>query len=70
MGRDSPEFRDAVKLIVEKHAGPVDPCGIEERPSKNGNYIGLTYTVLAQSQQQLDDLYRELTSHKAVLVVL
>jgi putative lipoic acid-binding regulatory protein len=70
MGRDSQEFRDTVKHIVEKHTGPIDPAGVEERPSKNGNYIGLTYTVLAQGQQQLDDLYRELTSCKAVLVVL
>jgi hypothetical protein len=70
MGRDSKEFRETVKTIVERRMGPIDPTTIEERPSKNGTYVGLTYTVLAQSQQELDDLYRELTACTEILVVL
>jgi putative lipoic acid-binding regulatory protein len=43
---------------------------MEMRPSRNGNYLGLTVTVWVTSREQLDDLYRALTSHPMVKVVL
>lgn len=70
MGRHAPEFRAVVIAIVEKHAGPVDPERIEERPSRDGNYLSLTCTFTAHSRQQLDDLYRELTASEHVKVAL
>jgi putative lipoic acid-binding regulatory protein len=70
MGRKSDDFRSIVLGIVQKHAGPVAPENIEERPSKDGTYLGLTFTFQAQSREQLDALYRELTSCERVLVVL
>ena len=70
MGRQSEEFRSIVLGIVQKHTGPVDASRIEERPSKDGGYLSLTYTFEAQSREQLDALYRELTSCERVLVVL
>jgi putative lipoic acid-binding regulatory protein len=70
MGRRSDDFRSIVLGIVQKHAGPVAPDRIEERPSKDGNYLSLTCTFSAQSREQLDALYRELTSHEKVMVVL
>lgn len=70
MGRRSDDFRSIVLGIVQKHAGPVAPANIEERPSKDGNYLSLTCTFSAQSREQLDALYRELTSCEKVLIVL
>jgi uncharacterized protein len=70
MGRRSDDFRSIVLGIVQKHAGPIDPGNIEERPSKDGNYLSLTVTFAAQSREQLDALYRELTSCESVKVVL
>ena len=70
MGRRSDDFRSIVLGIVQKHAGPIDPQHIEERPSRDGNYLSLTCTFAAQSREQLDALYRELTSCERVLVVL
>jgi len=43
---------------------------IEERVSSGGNYTGLTITVRATSQEQLDNIYRALTGHPMVKVVL
>ena len=43
---------------------------IELRDSRAGNYLGVTITVTATSREQLDDLYRALTSHPMVKVVL
>lgn len=70
MGRKSDDFRSIVIGIVQKHVGTVEPENIEERPSKDGNYLSLTCTFQAQSREQLDNLYRELTSHERVLIVL
>lgn len=70
MGRRSDDFRSIVLGIVQKHAGPIAPDKIEERPSKDGNYLSLTCTIQAQSKAQLDAIYRELTSCERVLVAL
>ena len=70
MGRRSDDFRSIVLGIVQKHAGDIDPQRIEERPSRDGNYLSLTCTFAAQSREQLDALYKELTSCERVLVVL
>ena len=39
-------------------------------PSKGGNYLGVTITVTATSREQLDELYRTLSTHPMVKVVL
>ena len=70
MGRRSDDFRSIVLGIVQKHAGDIEAGRIEERPSRDGNYLSLTCTFAAQSREQLDALYKELTSCERVLVVL
>lgn len=70
MGRRSDDFRSIVIGIVQKHAGTIESHQIEERPSKDGNYLSLTCTFEAHSREQLDALYRELTSCERVLIVL
>ena len=70
MGRHTDDFRSLVLGIVQKHAGPVDSTKIEERPSKDGSYLSITCTFEAQSREQLDALYRELTACERVLIVL
>jgi len=47
-----------------------DAATVELRDSSKGNYLGITITVTATSREQLDDLYRALTSHPMVKVVL
>jgi putative lipoic acid-binding regulatory protein len=70
MGRRTDDFRSLVLGIVQKHTGDIDPANIEERPSKDGKYLSLTCTFKAQSKDQLDALYRELTTCERVLIVL
>lgn len=70
MGKHSDDFRSLVLGIVQKHTGDIDPANIVERPSKDGNYLSLTCTFNAQSREQLDALYTELTACERVLVVL
>jgi len=70
MGATDAGFAQAIVEVVLKHAPDFDPASVEMRPSKAGNYLSLTCTVRATSQAQLDALYRDLTSHPMVKVVL
>ncbi|MGE0114005.1 MAG: YbeD family protein [Steroidobacteraceae bacterium] len=70
MGRNTDDFRSVVLGIVQKHMGPIAVNQIEERPSRDGTYVGITCIVQASSKAQLDALYMELTSCERVLVAL
>jgi len=70
MGRDTLEFRKTVRVLVEKHTGPIDDDAINNAVSRNGNFVSITITVNALSQQQLDDIYRDVSSHDDVLMAL
>ncbi len=70
MGRNVDGFADAVLAVVLRHAPDFDAATLEMRASRAGNYLSCTCTVRATSRAQLDALYRELTSHPLVKVVL
>ncbi|QNN57506.1 DUF493 family protein [Diaphorobacter ruginosibacter] len=70
MGDDVEGFVHAVTQVAERFDPTFDAATIELRKSSGGKYLGVTITVLATSREQLDDLYRALTSHPMVKVVL
>jgi putative lipoic acid-binding regulatory protein len=70
MGRDSESWRARTRAVGENQARPLESRRISERPSAKGNFIALTYTIEAQSRQQLDAIYQELTDSGVVLVAL
>jgi putative lipoic acid-binding regulatory protein len=70
MGRHDSNLRALTQVIIEKHAGPMDDSNIRTRTSADGNFLALTYTVMASSRDQLDNIYRELTACKSVLMAL
>jgi putative lipoic acid-binding regulatory protein len=70
MGRDTEQFRPTVRSLVEKHTGPIADEAIREAQSRKGNFVSVTITVIATSQKQLDDIYRDLSSHDDVLMAL
>lgn len=70
MGPRHDEFAQVIVAVVLVHAPDFNPATVEMRPSSKGNYLSLTCTIRAISQLQLDTLYRELSSHPMVKVVL
>jgi hypothetical protein len=70
MGQRQDGFAQAVLETVLRHAPDFDAAGMEMRPSAKGNYMSLTCTIRAVSREQLDALYRELSAHPLVKVVL
>ncbi len=70
MGRAADGFAQAVLDVVLAHAPDFNPASMELRASRGGNYIALTCTIRATSRAQLDALYRDLTGHAMVKLVL
>ena len=70
MGAHVEGFTEAVIAIARQFDPSFDPASVESRPSKGGNYLGLTITITATSREQLDELYRTLSTHPMVKVVL
>jgi hypothetical protein len=70
MGRHDSNLRALTQAIIERHAGPLADASVRTRTSGDGNFLALTYVVRASSRKQLDDIYRELTACKSVLMAL
>ena len=70
MGRTQDGFAQTIVAVVRAHAPDFDPATVEMRASSKGKYLSLTCTVNAVSREQLDDLYRDLSSHPMVRMVL
>lgn len=70
MGLSSNALAQTVLEIVRRHAPDFDGATMEMRASSGGKYVSLTCTINATSKAQLDALYRELSGHPMVKVVL
>ena len=70
MGAHVEGFTEAVIAVARQFDAGFDAASVESRPSKGGNYLGLTITITATSREQLDELYRTLSTHPMVKVVL
>jgi putative lipoic acid-binding regulatory protein len=70
MGKQDPELAQVLTALVLEFDPAFDPATVEMRPSKAGNYMGLTFTVNATSREQLDNLYKALHGHPMVSIVL
>lgn len=70
MGLNEPGFDILVVEIVRRHGGDVHEGAVSSRPSKNGKYVSVTVSFRAESMDQLNAIYDELTAHEKVLLRL
>ncbi|MGI9261767.1 MAG: YbeD family protein [Woeseiaceae bacterium] len=70
MGRDGDNFRQVAVDLVELHTGKIPEDSITESMSSKGNFLSITVTIDAESQQQLDNIYQALCDHEEILVAL
>ena len=70
MGPKTEGYLEAMCFVVQQFDPTWTPARLESRESSGGKYLGLTFTVHATSREQLDELYRTLSSHPMVKVVL
>ena len=70
MGEKVDGLVHAITSITLQFDATFDASTVELRESKGGKYLGVTVTVNATSREQLDELYRTLSTHPMVKVVL
>ena len=70
MARTAPGLREALDLILTRHAGPAALARVTERPSRQANFVGVTYVIQAHSEAQISALFADLKTCADVLVVL
>lgn len=71
MGRgDSDEFENSVNRILRRHLPALNEDDISRRDSRQGNYAALSIVFDADSREQLDAIYRELSACEHVVMAL
>ena len=70
MGAMVPGFVDSIVQVATQFDPAFDVQTLEQRPSSGGRYLGLTLTLHVTSREQLDEVYRTLSTHPMVKVVL
>lgn len=70
MGAQVDGFVDAMMDVARSFDPSFNPDTVEVRSSSGGKFVGVTLTILATNRVQLDDMYRALTSHPMVKIVL
>ncbi len=70
MGKAEDDFDILVVSIIRKHVADLSENAVKSRLSKEGKFVSITVTVNAESKQQLDNIYLELTGQEKVLWAL
>ena len=66
LGRKVDGFEAAIVHVVRQFDPEFDETTLTRKDSAGGNYVGLTLTITATSREQLDELYRTLSTHPMV----
>ncbi|HWQ45648.1 MAG TPA: DUF493 domain-containing protein [Longilinea sp.] len=70
IGKDEDGFEEMVIVIIQKHVPRLIRSSFTNRSSREGKYVSVSVTFTADSREQMDNLYRELTAHPKVLWVI
>jgi putative lipoic acid-binding regulatory protein len=70
IGKDNETFKANVLKIVRQHVASLPDDAVQYRQSEKGNYRAMSITMHITSKEQLDDIYRALSSAPDVLMVL
>ena len=70
MGKAENDFDALVVSLIRRHSPDLLEGAIKSRASRGGQYLSVTVTIRAESQQQLDNIYLDLTAEKRVLMAL
>jgi putative lipoic acid-binding regulatory protein len=70
LGRNDTVFREAAWSIVRTHYEHIGEAHVTEQQSRQNAYLSLTFVVYAQSRDEVDALYRELSASDDIMLVL
>lgn len=70
MGHNNDGFVELIRSLIEPHYPELSDGDFVSKLSRGNRYQAVTVTIQAQSQDQLDNIYRSLSGHADILVVL
>ena len=70
IGRPSDEFRARIHAVVLRHSPGLESERVSERLSGNGNFLSISYQLLAESREQIVALPEELKACDGVMMLL
>ena len=70
MGLAEPDLDAMVVQIISHHVDSLSEGAVRSKPSRHGKYQSITVTINAESQEQLDAIYQELSAHQKISIVL
>jgi len=70
IGLSSEQFEGIIVGILSQYVPDLGEGAISAQYSANQKYLSITANINAQSQEQLDSIYRTLSSHPNILMVL
>jgi len=70
IGKNDPQFFPEILALLQSHHPEFKKEAMNTQLSGNKNYVSFTATVRAVSQEKLDALYRALSKHSLIKMVL
>lgn len=70
VGRNEDGFAGFVIDIVRLHVPDLEAGTVLQRVSRDQNYVSVVIPLTLDSKEQFDTVYRALTAHERVLMVL
>ncbi len=70
VGKAAPSFQTTIMDIVRRHVPDLTEDSVRSTGSKKGKFVSLTITIVATGREQLDSIYRDLSSCDSVLMAL
>ena len=70
MGKSDADFESNVRKLIKKHFPNIEEGQFSLRPSKDNNYLAISVVVYAESKEQLDALYQDLSNEPTILMAL
>lgn len=70
MGKNTPDFQALVLEVASRLIPQEKLLKIEEKPSSNGRYLGITVTAIFDAQAEIDAVYQALSQNPHVIMAL
>lgn len=64
------DVEEFARNIVHQYIPAMQFVPITKNKSSKGNYQAITVTLRAENQQQIDSIYKDLTAHSKIIMVL
>jgi uncharacterized protein len=70
VGRQDTDLRSRIDAVVLRHVPDLAADRVSERASGQGNFVSITYLIVARSREQVVALVTELAATEGVMMVI